>query len=167
MTLDRLWAGWRATYIEEVATAEPAGDGDACLFCELASAADEEGHVLAREPLVFAVLNVYPYTSGHLMVAPVRHVGALEALTDDEAGALMRITRHAATAVNAAYHPDGLNVGMNLGRAAGAGVPGHLHVHVLPRWVGDTNFMTSVAEARVLPETLSTSLEKLRAAWPQ
>ena len=112
------------------------------------------------------MLNLYPYTSGHLMVAPLRHVGDLEALTTDEAGELMDLTRRATVAVKAAYEPDGVNVGMNLGRAAGAGVPGHLHVHVLPRWVGDTNFMTSVAEARVLPEPLTRTFERLGTSWP-
>ena len=162
MSLDRLWAGWRSTYIEHVANVDPA-DGE-CLFCSLA---DREDELVAREPHAFAILNRYPYTSGHMLVAPTRHTGDLEALGADEASALMRMTQHATGAVKAAYQPDGVNVGLNLGRAAGAGIPGHLHVHVLPRWVGDTNFMTSVAEARVLPETLSTSLEKLRAAWPQ
>jgi ATP adenylyltransferase len=163
VTLERLWAGWRATYIDTIATREPSGE---CLFCGLfREDADEAGILVANEQ-VYAVLNAYPYTSGHLMVAPVRHVGELDALTADEATALMTMTQHATTAVRAAYEPDGINVGMNLGRAAGAGVPGHLHVHVLPRWVGDTNFLTSVAETRVLPEPLSTTLNRLRRAWP-
>jgi len=122
--------------------------------------------VLARNDLVFALLNLYPYNSGHLMVAPLRHEGDLEALTDDEAVALMRMTVDATRAIKGAYRPDGVNVGMNLGRAAGAGIPTHLHVHVLPRWAADTNFMTSVAEARVLPEALSRTYERLRSAWP-
>ena len=164
MSLERLWAGWRSTYIDEVANA-PAPDD--CLFCGLAALPDDGGQILARDPLAFALLNLYPYTSGHLMVAPVRHVGDLAALTRDEADALMDLTRRAAATLDAAYTPDGMNVGMNLGRAAGAGVPGHLHVHVLPRWVGDTNFMTTVADARVLPEPLSRTFERLRAAWPE
>lgn len=164
MSLERLWAGWRSAYIEGVANVEPSND--TCVFCTLGATTDDDGQVVARGPLTFAVLNLYPYTSGHLMVAPHRHVGDLEALTTDEADAVMAMTRQASAAINAAYHPDGVNVGMNLGRAAGAGVPGHLHVHVVPRWIGDTNFMTSVAEARVLPETLSRSFERLHAAWP-
>ena len=122
--------------------------------------------MLARDDLVFAVLNAYPYTSGHLMIAPVRHTGALSALSRDEASALMFMAQDATVALERAYTPDGVNVGANLGRAAGAGIPGHVHMHALPRWVGDTNFMTVVAEARVLPEPLSTSWEKLKAAWP-
>lgn len=163
MTLERLWAGWRAAYIDTIATQAPSGD---CLFCGLLREEADEAGLLAANDRVYAVLNAYPYTSGHLMVAPVRHEGELDALTEEEAAALMTMTQAATTAVRLAYEPDGINVGMNLGRAAGAGVPGHLHVHVLPRWVGDTNFLTSVAEARVLPEPLSATLERLRAAWP-
>lgn len=165
MTLDRLWAGWRSAYIDEVATQQPRDD--ACLFCALLEADEKEALVLARNDLVFAVLNAYPYTSGHLMVAPVRHTGALSALSRDEAAALMLMTQDATVALERAYTPDGVNIGANLGRAAGAGIPGHLHVHALPRWVGDTNFMTVVAETRVLPEPLSTSWDKLKAAWPE
>ena len=164
MSLDRLWAGWRASYVDGVANVEPSDDG--CVFCALAAATSDEGQVVARGPLTLAVLNLYPYTSGHLMVTPNRHVGELEALTTDEADAVMAMTRAATVALKAAYTPDGINVGLNLGRAAGAGVPGHLHVHVLPRWLGDTNFLTSVAEARVLPEPLPRSFDRLRAAWP-
>jgi diadenosine tetraphosphate (Ap4A) HIT family hydrolase len=163
VTLERLWAGWRATYIDTVATREPSGG---CLFCALPREDPDEAGIIAADDRVYAVLNAYPYTSGHLMVAPVRHEGELDALTEDEATAVMRMTQHATTAVRTAYEPDGINVGMNLGRAAGAGVPGHLHVHVLPRWVGDTNFLTTVAEARVLPEPLSATLDRLRTAWP-
>jgi len=163
MTLERLWAGWRASYIDTVATAAPRDD---CLFCGLARAAADQAQILERNDLVYAVLNAYPYTSGHLMVATVRHEGELDALEADEAGALMAMTQRATAAVRQAYRPDGINVGINIGRAAGAGVPGHVHVHVLPRWAGDTNFMTSVAETRVLPEPLSRTGERLRSAWP-
>lgn len=163
MTLDRLWAGWRSTYIDGVVATPPA---DECLFCSLSLAPPDEAQLVARDETMFAVLNAYPYTSGHVMVAPLRHEADLDGLDVDEANALIAMTQHATTAVRTAYSPDGINVGMNLGRAAGAGIPGHLHVHVLPRWSGDTNFMTSVAEARVLPEPLATTLEKLRSAWP-
>jgi ATP adenylyltransferase len=164
VSVERLWAGWRASYIEGVANAESPDHG--CIFCALGSTTGDDGQVIARASLSFAVLNRYPYSSGHLMVAPHRHVGDLESLTIEEANALMAMTRQATVALKTAYQPDGVNVGLNLGRAAGAGVPGHLHVHVVPRWVGDTNFMTSVADTRVLPEPLSRSFERLRAAWP-
>ncbi len=163
MSLERLWAGWRTRYVRDTAFAPPADD---CVFCALTDAEHDEAQILVRDDTVFAVLNIYPYTSGHLMVAPLRHVGFLDELTDDEADAVMRMTRKAAAALRAAYEPEGMNVGINLGKAGGAGVPGHLHVHVLPRWSGDTNFMTSIAEARVLPEPLSLTRERLLAAWP-
>jgi len=166
VSLERLWAGWRTTYIDGVAT-QPPPDGDRdCLFERLAREPDGESLVLARNEHAFAVMNAYPYGSGHLMVAPLRHESTLAGLSRDEATAVMALVQDANVAVLAAYSPDGINVGANIGRAAGAGVPGHVHVHVLPRWSGDTNFMTTVAEARVLPEPLTRSYEKLRAAWP-
>lgn len=168
MGLERLWAGWRTEYIDAVVGTDHATDAAApdCLFCILPASDRDEALVVVREPHAYVVLNAYPYTSGHLMVVPVRHVAELDELDDDEARGVMTLTQQATTAIRVAYLPQGMNVGMNLGRAAGAGVPGHLHVHVLPRWAGDTNFMTSVAEARVLPEPLSKALERLRAAWP-
>jgi diadenosine tetraphosphate (Ap4A) HIT family hydrolase len=165
MTLDRLWAGWRAAYV--AGAASTASGPDDCLFCTLASGPDEETLVVARDDLVFAVMNAYPYASGHLMIAPLRHEAELEGLKGDEATALMTMMQHAVSALKSAYTPDGINAGVNLGRPAGAGVPGHVHLHVLPRWAGDTNFMTTVAETRVLPEDLRTSWEKVRAAWPK
>jgi diadenosine tetraphosphate (Ap4A) HIT family hydrolase len=164
VSLQRIWAGWRAAYIEGV-TAEPSDD-DACLFCELAAADPAEAMVVARNEHAFAVMNAYPYISGHLMIAPSRHEAELDGLDDAEAASLMKLTQRAVTALKTAYRPDGLNVGVNVGRAAGAGIPGHVHFHALPRWNGDTNFMTSVAETRVLPEDLRTSWQKLRNAWP-
>jgi ATP adenylyltransferase len=163
VSLERLWAGWRADYLAEVSD-RPTGDD--CLFCALLAMDDHYAMVLERTELTFTAMNAYPYTSGHVMAAPVRHVADLVSLAPDEAAALMHATQRATAAIAAAYRPDGMNAGMNLGRSAGAGMPGHLHVHVLPRWDGDTNFMTSVAEARVLPEPLRHSYEKLRASWP-
>jgi ATP adenylyltransferase len=161
--LDRLWAGWRSEYIAEVAT-QPARDR--CLFCALQAMDDDEALILERTDATFTVMNAYPYTSGHLMVAPVRHEATLVGLDPGEASALMLAIQRATAALEAAYRPEGQNVGVNLGRAAGAGIPGHVHVHALPRWAGDTNFVTSVADIRVLPESLRSSYEKLRAAWP-
>jgi ATP adenylyltransferase len=166
VTLERLWAGWRAAYVAGAAATSSTGPDD-CLFCALASAPDDESLVVARDELVFAVMNAYPYASGHLMIAPFRHEPEFENLKGDEATALMTMTQRAVSALKSAYTPDGINAGLNLGRPAGAGVPGHVHVHVLPRWTGDTNFMTTVAETRVLPEDLRTSRERVRAAWPK
>jgi ATP adenylyltransferase len=161
MTLERVWAGWRSSYIERIEAAPPEG----CLFCGLLAMADDEALILERSVHSFAVMNAYPYTSGHVMVAPLRHVGSITDLDATEAAALMHGIQRATATVEGVYAPQGINVGANIGRAAGAGVPGHVHVHVLPRWNGDTNFMTAVAEARVLPESLRDSYEKLRAAW--
>jgi ATP adenylyltransferase len=165
VTLDRLWAAWRSTYVSGVATGAPS---ERSVFAEILATGlpDDETHILWRGADCFAILNAYPYGSGHLMVMPYREVAALEDLTSAEHAELWGGVRDAVVALKAAYAPNGVNVGMNLGEAAGAGVPGHLHVHCLPRWAGDTNFMTSVAETRVLPESLDVSWQKLRAAWP-
>ncbi|MCU1486639.1 MAG: family hydrolase, diadenosine tetraphosphate hydrolase [Actinomycetia bacterium] len=163
--LDHLWAGWRGEY---VATADELNQGDACVFCRILGSdlPDEQTYVLWRGEKVFAILNKYPYTGGHLMVMPTRHVGELDQLDDDEYDELFRAARTATAALKAAYSPQGFNLGANLGKAGGAGVPGHLHVHVLPRWSGDTNFMTTIGETRVLPEMLDDAWKKLKEAWP-
>jgi ATP adenylyltransferase len=165
-SLDRLWAGWRSEYIEQATSSS----GEGCVFCDILASGrpDEETFVVWRHPAgaVVAILNAYPYTSGHLMIMPTRHVADLEALDAAEGEAVWVGIAAGIRALKAAYSPDGFNMGANLGRSAGAGVPGHLHLHVVPRWSGDTNFMTSVANARVLPEALSTSAAKVRAAWP-
>ncbi len=169
-TLDRLWAGWRSAYVGEAATAGGEVGEASCVFCAILSSGlpDEETHVLWRDPRgrVVVLLNAFPYTSGHFMAMPTRHVAELEDLEGAESAALWEAVSLGVRALKAAYDPDGVNLGANLGRAAGAGVPGHFHLHVLPRWVGDTNFMTTLADARVLPEALSDSASKLRAAWP-
>ena len=166
MAIEHLWAGWRAEYIA-TATDEVRADGG-CVFCRIIGSdlPDHERYVVWEGERCVAILNAYPYTSGHLMVLPRRHVGDLEDLDDDEATVLWRAVTDAVRALKAAYSPGGVNVGANLGTAAGAGIPGHFHVHCLPRWPGDTNFMTSVAETRVLPESLPASWRKLRDAWP-
>jgi diadenosine tetraphosphate (Ap4A) HIT family hydrolase len=162
--LDRLWAGWRGEY---VATVDD-GPKDECVFCRILASGlpDNETYVVHRTDTVAVLLNAYPYTSGHVLVMPTRHLSELEDLTADESAAVWAAVTDAVVALKAAYQPEGTNVGINLGRAAGAGVPGHFHVHALPRWAGDSSFMTSVAEARVLPEALPTTWEKLTAAWP-
>ena len=169
-SLDHLWAGWRSDFIAGSTDAAAAERRDQCVFCDILASGlpDEETHIVWRHPAgrVVAILNAYPNTSGHLMVMPTRHVADLEQLEGAESADLWRAATLAIGALKRAYKPEGVNVGANLGRAAGAGVPGHLHVHVLGRWSGDTNFMTAVADARVLPEPLCESASKLRAAWP-
>lgn len=169
--LARLWAGWRSTYVERVsddaAEVRPDASGASIFERILGSGLpDAETFVLWRSDTCFALLNAFPYGSGHLMVLPRRAVPDLGDLTDDEATSLWEGVRQGVAAIRAAYRPDGVNVGINLGAGAGAGVPDHLHVHCLPRWTGDTNFMTAVAETRVLPEPLEVSWAKLRDAWP-
>ena len=165
--MDRLWAGWRSSYLETTGKSSAPGI-DGCVFCGLLASelAGDETLIVWRSASVAAILNAYPYGSGHLLVMPTRHVGDLGEVTGQERADLWDAVHAAVAAVNAAYRPGGVNVGANLGQAAGAGIPGHLHVHVLPRWEGDTNFMTTVASTRVLPEPLPETWRKLRDAWP-
>ncbi len=169
MTLDQLWAGWRMAYVSSAGSEPAAGAlaGSECVFCSIfgASLDDAARMVVWRGERVLAMLNAFPYASGHLMVMPVRHVRELEELEGDEAAELWEGVRRAVAALKRAYRPDGCNLGVNLGRAAGAGIPDHLHVHVVPRWVGDTNFMTATASVRVLPEALPDSYGRLSRAW--
>jgi ATP adenylyltransferase len=157
---ERLWAPWRLEYIKR------ADEDDGCVFCRAAARPDEQSLVVHRGEHTFALLNKYPYTSGHLMVAPYRHVGEFGELTDDEALELHRLAQHALEALGAAYGPHGYNLGWNLGRVAGAGVLDHVHEHVVPRWGGDTNFMPVLADVKVLPEHLAETRSRLADAWP-
>jgi len=208
VSLDHLWAGWRASYVESTgaggavatpARADGSGYGDSnpdasegadatgslspglpdavasvssaaagdCAFCAILDSAgtEEQRHVVWSGEATVAMLNAYPYSSGHLLVMPRRHVRELEELTGVEATGLWQAVHGAVAALKAAYRPDGLNLGLNLGRAAGAGIPGHLHVHVVPRWLGDTNFMTTAAGVRVLPEALGVTWQRVKTAW--
>jgi diadenosine tetraphosphate (Ap4A) HIT family hydrolase len=168
VALEQLWAGWRHEYVSAATEEERRGGGAGCVFCRLAESGPPsvDNGVVWRGDDTFAVLNAYPYASGHLLVIPLRHVAELGELTDAESSSLWSATRAAVGAITDAYDPDGLNLGANLGRAAGAGIPNHLHLHVLPRWSGDTNFMTSVAGVRVMPESLAVAWRRLHAAWP-
>ena len=150
--MERLWSPWRLAYVTATARA-----ANGCIFCEAAG-----DLVLIRGRYAYAILNLYPYNNGHLMIVPTRHVGTLAATTADERAELMRFTRHAEIALTEAYAPQGINVGMNLGRPAGAGIVDHLHVHLVPRWTGDTNFMSVVGNVRVLPEELGETAKRLR-----
>jgi diadenosine tetraphosphate (Ap4A) HIT family hydrolase len=166
--LENLWAGWRSTYLAAV-TVDPTpllSDGDGSLFERLLALADEEAMVVHRGQRCAALLNAYPYATGHLMVVPNRAVVDVAELDEAEHAELWQLVRDAVAAVRAAYACEGVNIGANLGRAGGAGVPDHLHVHVVPRWQGDTNFMTTVAATRVIPEDLPTTWQRVRDAWP-
>lgn len=167
MPLDRLYAGWRRRYVELASSGASADDdADGCIFCGLADGpVDRATGVVERTELAFVVLNAFPYGSGHVLVLPRRHVATIGDLSEAESAALWAATTRSIRAIEAAYHPDGANLGANLGRAGGAGIPGHLHLHVLPRWGGDTNFMTSIAETRVLNEDLDVTFDKLRDAF--
>jgi ATP adenylyltransferase len=157
--MDRLWAPWRMEYIGKV------DDGGECIFCAKPQEGDDgKNHILHRADLAFVILNAFPYSNGHLMVAPYRHTGDLLDLTDDELAAMMQETRLCTRVLTAAMSPQGFNVGINIGRVAGAGIADHLHVHIVPRWSGDTNFMPVIGETKVLPQALSESYRVLHKA---
>lgn len=158
--MESLWAGWRSAYVGAAAEGEEAG----CLFCELPAREDEEAYILERGDSCFSVLNLFPYTTGHLMVAPYRHLAEPAGLSPAEREELWRLVIRGQRACRRALSPHGYNLGANLGRVAGAGIPDHFHFHVVPRWEGDTNFMTGLAETRVLPEALPDTWAKLRKA---
>jgi ATP adenylyltransferase len=161
VALERFSAAWREDYVANVAQSHSADDGS-CVFCTLAAEpVDESTGVIAKSLLSFVVLNAFPYGSGHVLVLPIRHVAEMRDMTDAEYEDYSLILRRTILALEAAYGPDGMNVGMNLGQAAGAGIPKHLHGHVLPRWLGDTNFMTTIGETRVLPESLESTWHKV------
>lgn len=170
--LEHLWAGWRSAYVRGVtdpdapAAGEGAGEGSVFTRILRSGLPDTETHVVHRGPSCFAILNAYPYASGHLLVLPYREVGELELLTPDETVELWATVTDGVRAVRAASSPEGVNVGLNLGRPAGGSVSDHLHVHVVPRWTGDSNFMTAIANTRTLPEPLADSAQRIREAWP-
>jgi ATP adenylyltransferase len=160
--MDHLWSPWRYQYVTT------AGQAQDCIFCTLpAENRDPENYIVYLGRLNFVILNRYPYTSGHLMVVPYEHAPLLAEVAEETLMEMILLARRAETHVRANYNPDGLNMGINIGRAAGAGVAGHIHMHVLPRWVADANFMTSVGETRVLPEDLDMTYAKLSRAWGQ
>ena len=159
--MDRLWSPWRSEYI---ASGNADSESRGCVFCDIYRDAqnDERNFVVHRATHAFVVLNRYPYTSGHLLIVPNEHVGELESAPKPATDEMMDLTKQSATFLREVYRPEGFNVGMNLGKVAGAGIADHIHIHILPRWGGDTNFMTSIAETRVLPEALATTYQKLR-----
>jgi len=160
--MEHLWSPWRMNYISD--TTPP----DGCFFCEALKQEDSAKTLLvARGEHAFVILNRYPYTSGHLMVVPYAHVPSIDQLTPECRAEIMELLNRALAVLTAVYKPEGFNLGANIGAIAGAGVPGHVHFHIVPRWAGDTNFMTAVAQTRVLPEALEQTYQRLCDAWHQ
>lgn len=155
--MDHIWSPWRYKYI--ATTDRPAG----CVLCRIAQEHnDSDNFVVHRASLNFILLNLFPYTSGHLMIAPYEHQASLAKVDEATTSEMIELAKRAESALETEYHPEGFNVGMNLGRSAGAGIADHLHLHVVPRWSGDANFVSIVGETRVLPEDLSVTLQRLK-----
>ncbi len=175
--LERIWNGWRASYVQSGGVPEGAGDESGAeepgngkpgsVFSRILASglSDDETYIVNRGTHVFVICNRFPYSVGHLLVLPYREVGELENLSADEATELWDTVRDAVTTLKAVYRPEGINVGINLGKPAGGSVSDHLHVHVVPRWTGDSNFMTATANTRTLPEALDVTAARIRAAW--
>ena len=158
--MDRLWTPWRYQYIQN------ASPKNQCVFCaKLSENRDRENLIVFRAERNAVLLNLYPYTSGHLMVVPYEHVSTLEEAAPETLAEMMRITRDSEHHLRRLYKPEGINLGMNIGACAGAGVADHIHMHILPRWAGDANFMSTIGETRVLPEELGTTYQRLYAAF--
>ena len=163
-TYERLWNGWRAAYVGSPSAHSAEGSVFSALL--RSGLSDEDANVVHRGTKIVAMLNAFPYATGHMLILPYREVANLEELEPDEAAELWSTVTAAVRAEKTAYNPGGINVGINLGKPAGGSISEHLHVHVVPRWVGDGNFMTAIANTRTLPEALSDTAAKLRAAWP-
>jgi ATP adenylyltransferase len=161
--LEQLWAGWRASYVKTVDDKPDAP----CLFCRLPEESDEEALIIERTSLAFSVLNRFPYTTGHLMVTTYRHLSGIADLTSAERSEVWGLLVRAEAVLTASMRPQGFNMGANLGRVAGAGIPDHLHFHLVPRWSGDTNFMTATGGTGVLPESLEDTWTNVRSAMRQ
>jgi ATP adenylyltransferase len=158
--MDRLWSPWRYQYVQKTLPDQ------GCVFCNFPKENwDEERFIVHRAQFNFVILNIYPYTTGHLMVVPFQHVSTLGDAAPEALQEMMLIARQAEHHLTEVYRPNGMNVGLNLGEAAGAGIASHLHLHVVPRWIGDSNFMTVLGETRVLPEDLAETYRKLKAVW--
>jgi len=156
--MEHLWSPWRYKYIAS------ADNQPGCVFCRIEQEhRDAENYLVYRGHLNFIILNLFPYTSGHLMIVPYEHTSVFPLMNAETTDEMMALAKRAQLALEAEYHPDGFNIGMNLGRSAGAGVADHLHLHIVPRWAGDANFVSIIGETRVLPESLATTYEKLKA----
>jgi len=157
--MERLWAPWRMSYILSQRS-------NGCIFCEKPREnKDKENYILSRDKHGFAILNAFPYNNGHLMIAPYRHVPNIEDLSDEEFLSIFSLLKRWVEVIKMELKPDGFNIGMNIGKAAGAGIEGHIHIHVVPRWIGDVNFMPVISETKVISEHLDVTYEKLVAGW--
>jgi ATP adenylyltransferase len=166
--VDRLWTPWRFDYIKS-GSGQQQSEEESCVFCSIQKDVtdDESKFILHRASHNFIVLNIYPYISGHLLIVPYPHVGELDALPKPVSNEAMDLTKRCQTVLRETYHPHGFNIGVNLGRAAGAGIAGHVHIHIMPRWTGDSNFMSTIGETRVIPEDLSTTYKKLAGKFEE
>jgi len=154
--MDYLWTPWRYAY---VASTQKTGE---CVFCEAVKANDDaRTHIVYRGTMCFIILNAFPYTPGHVMIVPYAHMDELQKLPSEAANEMMMLSQRMETVLRELYHPDGINLGMNIGKAAGAGIAGHIHMHVLPRWVADANFVSVIGETRILPETLDETWKRM------
>jgi Diadenosine tetraphosphate (Ap4A) hydrolase and other HIT family hydrolases len=162
--VDILWSPWRYDYITAADADAKPKTKNGCVFCAILnnSASDEENFILHRAEFNFVILNKYPYTSGHLMIVPFAHIADLDQADKKVTDEMMDLTKRCQTAIREVYRPDGMNLGMNFGKAAGAGVAEHFHMHILPRWIGDVNFMTATGQTRTIPESLQMTYEKLK-----
>ncbi len=165
--MDYLWTPWRYRYVTAAGADRP--EAEDCAFCRMLApgASDRDALIVHRADRNFVVLNRYPYTSGHMMVVPYRHVGAMADASLETVREMIVLTRRIETVLGRLYRPDGVNIGMNIGRAAGAGIAGHIHMHALPRWIADSNFATVIGETRVLPESLEVTWERATAAFQE
>jgi ATP adenylyltransferase len=155
--MDYLWTPWRYAYVSGAAPVT------GCIFCNAPKETDEKAHIVYRGALCYIILNTFPYTSGHAMIVPYAHLDELSKLPSEAAQEMMTLTQRMEVVLRNLYRPDGINLGMNLGKAAGAGVAGHVHMHILPRWVADANFVSVIGETRVLPEALEVTWERVRS----
>src|ERR1700722_7254491 len=160
--MDYLWTPWRYAYVSS------AGKNQECVFCEAVKGGDDaRAGIVYRGEHCFIILNAYPYTPGHVMVVPYAHLDELQKLPAEAAHEMMSLSQRMETVLRELYHPDGINLGMNIGKAAGAGIAGHIHMHVLPRWVADANFLSVVGETRILPETLDVTWKRISGAFSE
>ncbi len=164
--IDHIWNGWRASYVQQIDRPSPTTTDSIFRRILDSGLPDEETNIVHRGRTCFVIMNAFPYTVGHMLILPYRQVARLETLDPDEFSEIWELTRQGVIALEAAYAPAGINVGLNMGEAAGGSVSEHLHLHVLPRWIGDGNFITAVANTRSIPEPLVDTAAKLRAAWP-